>query len=82
VLAPTTTSTLPWIDGLRDHGEAVALHTPAGTVTYGVLADRVDDLAGQLRGERPLVHVQARSSVESVVALLGTSSVGWPPTHA
>jgi acyl-CoA synthetase (AMP-forming)/AMP-acid ligase II len=76
VLASTTTSTLPWIDGLRDHGEAVALHTPAGAVTYRVLADRVDDLAGQLRGERRLVHVQARSIAESVVALLAAHAAG------
>lgn len=72
----TTAPALPWVDGLRAHGAAVALHTPDGTLTYAALAERVDALARRLAGQRRLVHVQARSTADSVVAVLGAQRAG------
>ena len=77
---PSTTqtfdATLPWVDALRSHGAEVALHSAGGTISYAVLADRVDDVARRLAGERRLVHVEARSDVASVVNLLAAQRAG------
>ncbi|WP_299446849.1 non-ribosomal peptide synthetase [uncultured Phycicoccus sp.] len=70
------TRALPWVAGLGEHGDRVALHTAQGPVTYAELADRVDALAARLAGARRLVHVEGRASHATVVALLAAQAVG------
>lgn len=70
------TRALPWVTGLREHGDRVALHTSDGPVTYAGLSDRVDALAARLGGARRLVHVEGRASQATVVALLAAQRAG------
>ena len=69
-------SGLPWLHGLGRHGARTALHTDAGPVSYADLARRVDALAGRLAGDRRLVLVEGRSTVETVVAHLAALRAG------
>ncbi|MBR7744783.1 non-ribosomal peptide synthetase [Phycicoccus sp. BSK3Z-2] len=74
--ATPTTRALPWVHRLRAHGDRVALHTPDGPVTYAGLAARVGEAAVHLAGPRRLVQVEGRSTLASVVALLGAQAAG------
>jgi acyl-CoA synthetase (AMP-forming)/AMP-acid ligase II len=56
---------------LADHGADVAIVTDDTTLTYAELAERVDDVAGQLGATRRLVMVEAENTLGAVVAYLG-----------
>jgi acyl-coenzyme A synthetase/AMP-(fatty) acid ligase/acyl carrier protein len=56
----------------------VALVDERRCLTYEQLADRVDDLAARLGGERKLVALRAANDIESVCAYLGCLAAGHP----
>ena len=67
---------LPWVSSLSLHGSSPALVTATGTITYAVLARRVDELAERLAGPRRLVLLEARPTPESVVSYLAALAAG------
>ncbi len=66
---PLAPATAFW-DGLAAFGDATALHTEDGSVTYADLAARVDDLAARLGPTRRLVALRARNDIATVVGYL------------
>jgi acyl-CoA synthetase (AMP-forming)/AMP-acid ligase II len=66
----------PRVLDLRAHGDRVAIHTPAGRLTYGELADRVDDVARRLGPTRRLVLVEGANTVESLTTYLAALTHG------
>ena len=75
--------------GLAEHGDQVALITPAGPVTYRDLADRAravarqlgapQELGGQeLDGPRRLVLIEGANTAGTIAAYLGAMSAGHP----
>ena len=72
------TRTPLFVDGLADHGEAVAIATAERTLTYAELDEAVSALAAELGAERRLVLVEAANTVAALVALLGALRGGHP----
>ena len=67
-----------WVD-LRRHGDHPAVVTDTGTtVSYADLADRVDDLAAQLGGNRRLVLLAGENDLDSLVGYLAALQGGHP----
>jgi acyl-CoA synthetase (AMP-forming)/AMP-acid ligase II len=66
----------PRVLDLRAHGDRVAIHTSAGRLTYGELADRVDDVARRLGPTRRLVLVEGSNTVESLTTYLAALTHG------
>lgn len=64
--------------GLRRHGDAPALLTGDGELSYADLADRVDAAAAALGTTRRLVLVAGRNDVDTVVALVAAQAAGHP----
>jgi acyl-CoA synthetase (AMP-forming)/AMP-acid ligase II len=62
---------LPLVAGLRDHGDRIAVITRDGRLTYGELADRVDDVAHRLGSHRRLVLVPGANNIDALVTYLG-----------
>jgi acyl-CoA synthetase (AMP-forming)/AMP-acid ligase II len=73
-LAPA--AELPWVSGLRHHGDQPALVTAEQSLSYADLAARVDARAGRLAGPRRLVLLQAGPTVDSVVSYLAALTAG------
>lgn len=59
-----------FLDDLSSHGDAPAVITPDGELTYRELDRRVAETAGQLGTARRLVAVEAANSVGALVAYL------------
>ena len=72
------TRTPSFVDGLAEHGAAVAVVTAERTLTYAELDEAVAALAGELGGARRLVLVEAANTIEALVALLGALRGGHP----
>ncbi|HEU5108877.1 MAG TPA: AMP-binding protein, partial [Micromonosporaceae bacterium] len=68
----------PFVRDLARHGDAPALITEDGTVTYAELAPRVDDFARRLGPGRRLVLLAGRNEPDAVVAYLGALAGGHP----
>ena len=85
---PATTQGVSFVAQLASHGAAVALVDHDGTeVTYGELADLVDDTASRLGSSRRLVHLVGAGDLSSVVWYLGALQAGHAvlltgPDHA
>lgn len=62
--------------GLRRFGQAAALVTATGEVSYAALADRADAFAARLGTGRKLVVLEAAPAVEFVAAYLGAMAAG------
>ncbi len=62
--------------GLRRFGDAVALVTKSGEVSYAALAGRADAFAARLGVERKLVLLEAAPAVEFVAAYVGALAAG------
>lgn len=62
--------------GLRRFGQAAALVTATGEVSYAALADRADAFAARLGAGRKLVVLEAAPAVEFVAAYLGAMAAG------
>lgn len=71
-------ATLPFVADLHHHGQRVALSTRSESVTYGELAERIDEARGQLGASRSLVWLGMTNEVSSVVAYLAALSAGHP----
>lgn len=71
-------STTPFWEGLSDRGDAPALVSSAGVVTYAALAQRVSALAASLGTTRRLVVLEARNDVDTVVGYLACLAGGHP----
>ncbi|HET6563343.1 MAG TPA: AMP-binding protein [Marmoricola sp.] len=69
-IAPVPRTTVPFWDRLDAFGDAAALVTATGTVTYAELAARVRDVAHALESTRRLVALETRNDVDTVVGLL------------
>ena len=67
---------LPFVAGLRDHGDRTALITRDGELTYCDLADRIDEVARRLGKHRRLVLVPGANDVEALVTYLGALAGG------
>ncbi|MGZ5417798.1 MAG: AMP-binding protein [Nocardioides sp.] len=63
---------------LASHGDRPALVTPEGSLSYGDLAGRVQDLAERLGTTRRLVLVAGANHVDAVVAYLAALTGGHP----
>ncbi|GAA6526000.1 AMP-binding protein [Intrasporangium sp. DVR] len=74
--ASRVSSGLPWLRDLADRGQARAVVTQQGTVTYAELARRVDAVAGALGTARRLVLVEGGNQLESLVGYLGALAGG------
>ncbi|MDP3968405.1 MAG: non-ribosomal peptide synthetase [Nocardioides sp.] len=64
--------------GLRRYGDAPALLTSDGALSYAGLADRVEAAAAALGTTRRLVLVAGRNDVDTVVALVAAQAAGHP----
>ncbi len=67
---------LRWRSSGPEHGERIALLTAEETVTYADLAARVDAFADRLAGDRRLVLIEARNTLDTVVAYLAALDGG------
>jgi hypothetical protein len=76
------TQTPSFVDGLADHGDAVAVVTAERTLTYAELDEAVTSVAGALGAERRLVLVEAANTVGALVALLAALRGGHPTVLA
>ncbi|WP_240474401.1 AMP-binding protein, partial [Intrasporangium chromatireducens] len=74
--AAPAASRLPWVGGLGEHGERVAVVTADEQVTYAALAARVEALAGCLAGSRRLVLLEGRNTLDTVVGYLAALAAG------
>ncbi|WP_018332656.1 AMP-binding protein [Actinomycetospora chiangmaiensis] len=74
--AATTRSAPAFVTGLRGHGDRTAVITADGALTYAELADRVDEAAAALAGDRRLVLVAMAATVPALVAYLGALRAG------
>ena len=77
-VAPPTTGGVPFAATLATHGDAVALVSPSGDVTYAELSRRVDHVASRLGDVRRLVLVATASTTDAVVAYLAALVSGHP----
>src|SRR5690606_26356565 len=66
----------------REVGDALALDTPSGSLTYRALAAKVED-AMRARAGTPLVALSPRADLQSLVSLLACIEAGIPfvPIH-
>ncbi|MEX2290882.1 MAG: AMP-binding protein [Mycobacteriales bacterium] len=79
LVAPTPPRTAPsFVRDLARHGDAPALLTRQGRLSYRELAARVGDVAQQLGPTRRLVLLEAANTVEAVVAYLAGLTAGCP----
>lgn len=62
--------------GLRSYGDAVALVTAQGPVSYADLADRAEAFAARLGAGRKLVAIEAAATPRFVAAYLGALAAG------
>jgi acyl-CoA synthetase (AMP-forming)/AMP-acid ligase II len=69
---------VPFAGNLATHGDAVAVITPDGDLTYRELAARVADLAGRLGGQRRLILLAAGNEIDSLVIYLAALAAGHP----
>jgi acyl-CoA synthetase (AMP-forming)/AMP-acid ligase II len=65
-----------FVSELAVHGDATALITSAGVLSYRELAARVTETAERLAGERRLILLAGANTVESLVAYLGAMAAG------
>ncbi|HEX5512330.1 MAG TPA: AMP-binding protein [Actinomycetales bacterium] len=61
---------------LRGHGDAPALISPDGALSYRDLADRVDDVADRLGPDRRLVLVECANQKDAVIGYLAALAGG------
>ncbi|WP_349307002.1 AMP-binding protein [Rhodococcus sp. USK13] len=69
---------VPFARRLDEYGDAPALITPDGTVTYSELAARVETRARQLGGIRRLVLICGANDVETIATYLAALAAGHP----
>ncbi|MDT0571457.1 AMP-binding protein [Streptomyces sp. DSM 3412] len=69
---------MPFARDLAAHGDRVALHTPAGEVTYRALAERVAATAERLGPVRRLVLLAGANRAGALVTHLAALSAGHP----
>lgn len=69
---------VPFARDLAAHGDRVALHTPAGEVTYRALAERVAATAVRLGPVRRLVLLAGANRAGALVTHLAALSAGHP----
>lgn len=67
---------VPWLRDLAARGESRAVVTPDVTLSYADLADRVDDVAKTLGGDRRLVLVEGANRLGSLIGYLGALAGG------
>ncbi|MGH3737162.1 MAG: AMP-binding protein [Micromonosporaceae bacterium] len=69
---------VPFAANLAAYGDAAALLTADGQVSYAELAARVDAVARRFTGPRRLVLLAAANTVDSVVGYLAALAAGQP----
>lgn len=69
---------LTFAANLAGNGDRTAIATSNGVLTYGALADRVEELGRRLGTERRLVALTAGNDVESLVGYLAAMAAGHP----
>ena len=77
-VAPRPLAPPDFAAGLRRWGGAAALVTDDGDLSYGELADRVQEVADQLGPQRRLVLLEAAHRVQAVVGYLAALTAGCP----
>jgi acyl-CoA synthetase (AMP-forming)/AMP-acid ligase II len=72
-----TRPVLPFVDGLADHGQRIALRSEHGvTITYADLAGRVDALAPAFGSGRRLVLIAAANTIDTITCYLAALRSG------
>jgi len=85
-LAPGTARPVPavpvFVASLRSRGQAPAVHSATGSLSYAALADLVDEAAASLGAGRRLVLLACDNTLDTLVTYLGALAGGHVPLLA